>query len=164
MHCFNPTIMELSMPLKSQKSILFMSEFWQFFGLLCIFWISQSGIWTIQDQICFDLLGKRKINTNDCALVYKKQDEKTRFHFVPYAEDRPDHFGKLRCWTSVGWGSISMLSGWLVDHYSDNGMYKNYTPVSILIVLFMSLNLIFAYNIEVRYTRLLVCVGDNCLP
>lgn len=79
MHCFNPKIMELSTSLKSQKSILFMSEFWQFFALLCIFWISQSGIWTIQDQICFDLLGKRKINAKDCALVYKKRNEKRIF-------------------------------------------------------------------------------------
>jgi len=35
-----------------------MPEFWEFFSLLCIFWISQSGIWAIQDPICFDLLGK----------------------------------------------------------------------------------------------------------
>jgi len=50
--------MELAAIPKSQKMIISMPEFWEFFSLLCIFWISQSGIWAIQDPICFDLLGK----------------------------------------------------------------------------------------------------------
>jgi len=50
--------MELAAIPQSQKMIISMTEFWEFFSLLCIFWISQSGIWAIQDPICFDLLGK----------------------------------------------------------------------------------------------------------
>jgi hypothetical protein len=58
LYCPSPTIMELAAIPQSQKMIISMSEFWEFFSLLCIFWISQSGIWAIQDPICFDLLGK----------------------------------------------------------------------------------------------------------
>lgn len=58
LNCENETINELATIPKSQQMIFSMPEFWEFFSLLCVFWISQSGIWTIQDPICFDLLGK----------------------------------------------------------------------------------------------------------
>ncbi|XP_060834255.1 major facilitator superfamily domain-containing protein 6-A-like isoform X1 [Rhopalosiphum padi] len=120
LYCPSPTIMELAAIPQSQKMIISMSEFWEFFSLLCIFWISQSGIWAIQDPICFDLL-----------------------------EDKPNDFGKQRCWTSIGWGFVTMFSGWLVDYFSYDKVQKDYTPLSYLILSFMILNIIVASNISV---------------
>lgn len=59
LNCFSKTIMDLATIPTSQRVILFMPEFWTFFSLLSIFWFSQSAIWTIQDPICFDILGKQ---------------------------------------------------------------------------------------------------------
>ncbi|XP_008183665.1 major facilitator superfamily domain-containing protein 6-A isoform X1 [Acyrthosiphon pisum] len=125
LYCPSPVIMELAATPKSQKTIVAMPEFWEFFSLLCIFWISQSGIWAIQDPICFDLL-----------------------------EDKPNDFGKQRCWTSIGWGSVTMLSGWLVDYFSYDKVQKDYTPISYLILSFMILNFFVASNIPVVESKL----------
>lgn len=67
-------------------------------------------------------------------------------------EDKPGDFGKQRCWTSIGWGVVAMLSGWLVDYFSHDEVHKNYTPISYLILSFMVLNLIFASNIKVWFS------------
>ncbi|CAI6371439.1 unnamed protein product [Macrosiphum euphorbiae] len=64
-------------------------------------------------------------------------------------EDKPNDFGKQRCWTSIGWGSVTMLSGWLVDYFSYDKVQKDYTPISYLILSFMILNLFVASNIPV---------------
>ena len=73
-------------------------------------------------------------------------------------EDKPNDFGKQRCWTSIGWGSVTMLSGWLVDYFSYDKVQKDYTPISYLIILsFMILNLFVASNIPVRYTFARYC-------
>jgi len=72
--------------------------------------------------------------------------------FCLILEDKPNDFGKQRCWTSIGWGSVTMLSGWLVDYFSYDKVQKDYTPISYLILSFMILNLLVAFNIPVRYT------------
>jgi len=75
-----------------------------------------------------------------------------------FLEDKPGNFGKQRCWTSIGWGTVSMLSGWLVDYFSYDDVHKNYEPVSYLIMLFMIFNFLFASNITVGIRLIVVCV------
>lgn len=48
-----------------------------------------------------------------------------------YADDRPHLFGMQRLWGSLGWGCVSLLSGWLVDRMSTpddggGGQLKNF--------------------------------------
>lgn len=73
------------------------------------------------------------------------------FWVLLFIGDKHSDFGKQRCWTSIGWGMVATLSGWLVDYFSHDEVQKNYTPLSYLIFSFMVLNLIFASNIKVWY-------------
>lgn len=45
-------------------------------------------------------------------------------------------YGKQRLWGSVGWGIFSLLTGALIDAFSD-GEYKNYAVAFILMFIFM---------------------------
>jgi len=103
--CFSKTVMELAAVPKSQKIILYMPEFWEFFALLCIFWISQSGIWTIQDPICFDLLGKDVFYFKICFLVVCTLNQliKTCFtFFLKMISGQPSAIAFVYCFKMVG--------------------------------------------------------------
>lgn len=52
-------------------------------------------------------------------------------------DDKPAHYGKQRLWGSVGWGIFSLLTGTLIDEFSE-GAYKDYTIAFILMFVFMS--------------------------
>lgn len=65
MDCTDDTLMELATtPKYNVQSIFELSEFWKFFIVLSVFWISQAIIWNLQDPICFDLLGRYLIFYN----------------------------------------------------------------------------------------------------
>lgn len=55
--CSNEVIMELATVSKLRNNFLGSYQFWVFFMILSLFWISQAIVWTLQDPICFDLLG-----------------------------------------------------------------------------------------------------------
>lgn len=50
--------MDLITPQTYQGSVLQLSQFWIFFTILSLFWISQAAIYCLGDSICFDQLGK----------------------------------------------------------------------------------------------------------
>ncbi|XP_059057716.1 major facilitator superfamily domain-containing protein 6-like, partial [Achroia grisella] len=82
-------------------------EFWLFFLFMIISWVSQSIVITIADAICFELLDK---NISD--------------------------YGKQRLWGSLGYGLFSLITGALIDLFSD-GAYKNYIVSFILMFVYM---------------------------
>ncbi|VVC36467.1 Major facilitator superfamily domain,Major facilitator superfamily associated domain [Cinara cedri] len=43
--------------------------------------------------------------------------------------DKPEDFGKQRCWASIGWGLFSIIIGWLVDVFNIGKNEKDYSPV-----------------------------------
>lgn len=45
-------------------------------------------------------------------------------------------YGKQRLWGSVGWGIFSLITGVLIDHFSE-GAYKNYTIAFVFMFVFM---------------------------
>lgn len=147
--CPSQAIMDLATIPKSQDNVLSMPEFWEFFSLLCLFWLSQSGVWAIQDPVCLDLIGKEALR--EFVIWYAIIDAyNNQLNSFLLPTEKPNDFGKQRCWTSIGWGTVSMLSGWLVDYFSTDTVQKNYTPLSYLIFTFMVLNLIVASNITVQ--------------
>lgn len=42
---------------KLKECIFSLRQFWEFFIVMRVYWISQSITWSLQDSICFELLG-----------------------------------------------------------------------------------------------------------
>ncbi|CAH2103996.1 unnamed protein product [Euphydryas editha] len=115
-------------------------QFWMFFLMMIISWIGQAVVVTFADTICFNLLGT-KISL----------------------------YGKQRLWGSVGWGLVSLLTGSLIDLFSE-GTNKDYTIAFILMFIFMLGDLIVSCFLQVDSTKMsiniLADVGSllNSLP
>lgn len=92
---------------RNENDNQFTSQFWSFFILMIISWVGQAVIVSVADAICFNVLGKK-----------------------------PQHYGKQRLWGSVGWGLVSLLTGTLIDTFSD-GPNKNYIAAFVLMFIFM---------------------------
>lgn len=60
--CSNVVIMDLITSVSYKGSVLELSQFWIFFLIVCLFWISQAAIYSLSDSICFDQLGKNLNN------------------------------------------------------------------------------------------------------
>lgn len=56
--CSSPIIMDLLTPQTFDGSVLELNQFWIFFLIVSLFWLSQSAIYSLGDSICFDQLGK----------------------------------------------------------------------------------------------------------
>lgn len=50
--------MDLITPQTFKGSVLALNQFWIFFSIICLFWLSQAVIYSLGDSICFDQLGK----------------------------------------------------------------------------------------------------------
>lgn len=63
--------------------------------------------------------------------------------------NKPNLFGKQRCWGAIGWGIFSILAGWLVDIFSSSEENKNYLPIHYLCLLVLLCNFFTASKLEV---------------
>lgn len=72
-------------------------QFWTFFILLIISWAGMAVVVSVGDAICFEMLG-----------------------------DKPQRYGNQRLWGSIGWGTFSIISGFLIDKFSQGQTSKNY--------------------------------------
>ncbi|XP_049886210.1 major facilitator superfamily domain-containing protein 6-B isoform X2 [Pectinophora gossypiella] len=108
----------------SQAGSQFTTQFWMFFIFMIINWSSQAVVVTFGDAICFNLLG-----------------------------DKPSLYGKQRLWGSVGWGTFSLLTGVLIDQFSD-GAYKNYTVAFVLMFIFMIGDIAVSCILKVESTKM----------
>lgn len=59
-------------------------------------------------------------------------------------------FGEQRLWGTFGWGSMTVISGWLIDWYSNGKPNKDYTPGLILWVVLLLADLFVFYKINVN--------------
>jgi len=50
--------MELASVQNFEGSIFGLNQFWKYLIVMSLFWISQAITWSLQDPICFDLLGE----------------------------------------------------------------------------------------------------------
>jgi len=72
----------------------------------------------------------------------------TNFVFI---EDKPEDYGKQKCWSSFGWGIFSIFIGWLVDWFSINKKEKDYSPVFYSCILLTICNLFVINKLKVSY-------------
>ncbi|XP_071626340.1 major facilitator superfamily domain-containing protein 6-like [Temnothorax longispinosus] len=96
------------------------NTFWSFVYLWSLAEITFSTCLSISDAVCFHILGQGKQST----------------------------FGKQRLWVTIGYGVASCLSGYMVDLWSQDEIYKNYTPMLILALVFLSVDLICCIKLE----------------
>lgn len=107
----------------SDSKLVSLPEFWTFTALLILSWIGMAVVVSIGDAICFGLLG-----------------------------EYPSRYGHQRLWGSVGWGLFSILSGWLVDEWSQGHAQKNYTPVFYLMAVLLLLDTLISSRLKYNQT------------
>lgn len=100
-------IIEAAADSRADNTNQYTTQFAVFFLFMITSWIGQAVVVTFADAICFDLLGTKV-----------------------------SHYGRQRLWGSVGWGIFSLLTGVLIDLFSD-GAYKDYTVAFVLMFIFM---------------------------
>lgn len=62
--------------------------------------------------------------------------------------DDRNKFGNQRVWGAIGWGTMSIVSGFVVDWFSKEKKYKNYTPGFIIALVFQILDTFVLWKIE----------------
>lgn len=110
-------------------------QFWTFFALLMISWAGMAVVVSVGDAICFEMLG-----------------------------DKPQRYGHQRLWGSIGWGSLSIIAGLLIDKFSEGRATKNYAigfyMMAALIVLDMGVSSKLKYSQTKLSTSILKDVGQ----
>ncbi|XP_024869633.1 uncharacterized protein LOC112453245, partial [Temnothorax curvispinosus] len=96
------------------------NTFWIFVLLWSLGETSFSTCLSISDAVCFRMLGQGK----------------------------QSKFGKQRLWATIGFGVAACLSGYVMDLWSHDGIYQNYTPMLILVLVVLSVDLICCIKLE----------------
>ncbi|XP_026804922.1 major facilitator superfamily domain-containing protein 6-like isoform X1 [Rhopalosiphum maidis] len=122
--CSNKAIMRVATIPTYRGNVLNLYQFWIFFFILSTLSACMVTATTLQNPICLDLL-----------------------------EDKPEDFGKQKCWASTGWGTFSIFIGWLVDWFSVNKNEKEYSPVFYSCILLTICNLFVIYKIRIVETK-----------
>lgn len=100
-------------------------QFWLFFLLMIISWVSMAVVVSVGDAICFEMLG-----------------------------DQSSHFGYQRLWGTIGWGIFAIISGLLVDEFSKGLTQKNYTVVFYLMLVMLLFDVIVSSRLKHSQTKL----------
>ncbi|XP_071626343.1 major facilitator superfamily domain-containing protein 6-like [Temnothorax longispinosus] len=96
-------------------------SFWSYILLWSFGEISYFTSMSIGDAICFHILGQGK----------------------------QSKFGKQRLWATMGYGVAACLSGYMVDLWSQDEIHKNYTPMLILVLIFICVDLICCIKLQI---------------
>lgn len=100
-------------------------QFWLFFLLMVINWVSMAVVVSVGDAICFEMLG-----------------------------NKPSRYGYQRLWGTVGWGIFAIISGLLVDEFSKGHAQKDYTVVFYLMLIMLVLDVIVSSRLKHSQTKL----------
>ncbi|XP_037804669.1 major facilitator superfamily domain-containing protein 6-like [Penaeus monodon] len=88
-------------------------EFWVLFFLLMTQFCAFMVQLDLQETVCFQMLG-----------------------------DKPHKYGLQRLWGTVSYGATAVIGGALVDWYSQDLPQKDYLPVHIMVVVFLTLDVV----------------------
>lgn len=102
-------------------------QFWLFFMFLALSWMGMAVVVSVGDAICFEML-----------------------------EDKPHLYGNQRLWGAIGWGSVSLISGLLVDEISRGKSYKDYSVVFYIMLILMILDMLVSKKLKHTQTKLSV--------
>ena len=99
-------------------------QFWFFFMFLIVSWAGMAVVVSVGDAICFEMLG-----------------------------DKPQRYGNQRLWGSVGWGTFSILSGFLIDKFSEGQVSKNYAIGFYIMGLLILIDMMVSSKLEHSQTK-----------
>ncbi|KAF2887038.1 hypothetical protein ILUMI_19135 [Ignelater luminosus] len=108
-----------------EEDVYLKYQFWLLLIIFLIAWVGQAITVSIGDTICFQLLG-----------------------------DKPHKYGYQRMYGALGWGLFSIMSGFLVDYFSEGESKKNYAPVFSIGVGILLLCVIVSYKIQYTQQRM----------
>ncbi|XP_055609461.1 major facilitator superfamily domain-containing protein 6 [Uranotaenia lowii] len=100
-------------------------QFWLLFLFLILSWAGMAVVVSVGDAICFEMLG-----------------------------DRPHLYGNQRLWGSIGWGTFSLLAGFLVDQFSNGKASKDYTVVFYMTVVIIAVDILVSSKLKHTQSRL----------
>lgn len=100
-------------------------QFYIFFLLLIISWAGMAVVVSVGDAICFEMLG-----------------------------DKPQRYGHQRLWGSVGWGTLSIISGLLIDKFSEGQASKNYAIGFYLMAAMLLLDMVVSSKLKYSQTKM----------
>lgn len=100
-------------------------QFKVFFALLIVSWAGMAVVVSVGDAICFEMLG-----------------------------DKPQRYGHQRLWGSVGWGSFSIISGLLIDKFSEGKATKNYAVGFYIMAILIFIDMAVSSKLKYSQTKL----------
>uniref|UniRef100_A0A182YLB2 Major facilitator superfamily associated domain-containing protein n=1 Tax=Anopheles stephensi TaxID=30069 RepID=A0A182YLB2_ANOST len=100
-------------------------QFWLLFLFLIFSWAGMAVVVSVGDAICFEMLG-----------------------------DKPHLYGNQRLWGSIGWGTVSLFAGFLVDKLSEGKLTKDYTIVFYMTVVLIAFDMLCSSKLQHTQTRL----------
>ncbi|KYQ46343.1 Major facilitator superfamily domain-containing protein 6 [Trachymyrmex zeteki] len=101
------------------------TTFWGFVILMLFGEIGYHISLSVSDVICFDILG----------------------------EDGQMKYGRQRLWGTIGSSLLSLLSGLTIDLWSQEKVYKTYTPAFILVLVFICVDLICCRKLKLPLSK-----------
>ncbi|KAL4082822.1 hypothetical protein QTP88_029478 [Uroleucon formosanum] len=122
--CSNEDIMRIATVPTYRENVFNLYQFWIFFITLFALSCCINISVNLQNPICLDIL-----------------------------EDKPEDYGKQKCWASFGWGIFSIFIGWLVDWCSINKKEKDYSPVFYSCIILVICNLFVINKLKVYETK-----------
>ncbi|XP_077266792.1 major facilitator superfamily domain-containing protein 6-like [Temnothorax americanus] len=99
--------------------------FWSFFILMFFGQVGYYVSLSVNDTICFDILGK----------------------------NGQMEFGKQLMWNTIGFSLTTLLSGYTIDLWSRGKVYKTYTPAFIFVLVFISIDFICYRKLKLPLTK-----------
>uniref|UniRef100_A0A182QGQ2 Major facilitator superfamily associated domain-containing protein n=1 Tax=Anopheles farauti TaxID=69004 RepID=A0A182QGQ2_9DIPT len=100
-------------------------QFWLLFLFLIVSWAGMAVVVSVGDAICFEMLG-----------------------------DKPHLYGNQRLWGSIGWGTVSLFAGFLVDTLSEGKLTKDYTIVFYMTVVLIGFDMLCSSKLQHSQSRL----------
>lgn len=100
-------------------------QFWAFFMCLITSWVGMAVVVTVGDAICFEML-----------------------------EDKPHLYGHQRLWGAVGWGSVSLVSGLLVDEFSKGKTYKDYSVLFYMMLILILMDMLVSKRLKYSQSKM----------
>ncbi|VVC36463.1 Major facilitator superfamily domain,Major facilitator superfamily associated domain [Cinara cedri] len=121
-NCSNDVIMRLGTVTEYNESIFRLRQFWGYFIIMSIFWISQAVTWSIQDSICLDLLGRFRYGESSeplctCVVARYMEDLTLKYHVDKHSWIKTLQGAALfiQC---LGDEMPFFFSGWIIIGYS----------------------------------------------
>ncbi|XP_011868134.1 PREDICTED: uncharacterized protein LOC105562158 isoform X2 [Vollenhovia emeryi] len=86
----------------------------------------------------------------ECA-IYVFTSLSTAICFVTFGEGKRLNFGKVRLWSTFGFGITACLTGYMIDLWSQGEAYKIYTPSLFFSIIFASIDIICCIKLKLPF-------------